>query len=105
MELLVGKWHIFIDALLGEATLPWVPLVWIPEYLARLMKLSEISDEPTGASRLFMPTTRTRDDDSTFKGCCGLRTSAITESFWYLVNFSVSGSVKCWRRKWKVKAD
>ena len=48
MELLVGKWHILIDALLGEATLPWVPLVWIPEYLARLMKLSDISDKLTG---------------------------------------------------------
>ena len=48
MELLVGKWHILIDALLGEATLPWVPLIWIPEYLARLMKLSNISDKSGG---------------------------------------------------------
>ena len=48
MELLVGKWHILIDALLGEATLSWVPLVWIPEYLARLMKLSDISDKSAG---------------------------------------------------------
>lgn len=45
MELLIGKWHILIDALLGEATLSWIPLVRIPEYLARLMKLSGISDK------------------------------------------------------------
>ena len=88
MELLVGKWHVFIDALLGEATMPWVPLVWIPEYLARLMKLSDVSDKSTGASRLFVPTTRTSDDDSTFKGCCGLRTSAIFRSFWCFFTFS-----------------
>ena len=88
MELLVGKWHVFIDALLGEATMPWVPLVWIPEYLARLMKLSDVSEKSTGASRLFVPTTRTSDDDSTFKGCCGLRTSAIFRSFWYFFTFS-----------------
>lgn len=44
MELLVGKWHILIDAPLGEATLSWIPLVRIPEYLASLMKLSRISD-------------------------------------------------------------
>ncbi len=44
MELLISKGHIFIDALLSEATLPRVPLVWIPEYLAGLMKLSELSD-------------------------------------------------------------
>ena len=43
MELLVGKWYILIDALLGEATLPRAPLIWISEYLARLMKLSDIS--------------------------------------------------------------
>ena len=48
MELLVGKWHILIDALLGKATLSWVSLVWISEYLARLMKLSDISDKSTG---------------------------------------------------------
>ena len=84
MELLVGKWHILIDALLGEATLPWVSLVWIPKYLARLMKLPDISDTSIGVSGLFMLTTRTSDDDSTFKGCCGLRTSAISRSFWYL---------------------
>ena len=68
MELLVGKWHVLIDALLGEATLPWVPLVWIPEYLACLMKLSDISDKSTGASRFFclqqepaMMTARSKD--------------------------------------------
>ena len=43
MELLIGKWHILIDALLGEATLPWIPLIRIPEYLAGLMKLFRIS--------------------------------------------------------------
>ena len=50
MELLVGKWYILTDALLGEATVPWVPLVWISEYLARLMKLSDISDMLTEVS-------------------------------------------------------
>lgn len=45
MELLVGKWHILVDALLGEATLSWIPLVRIPEYLASLMKLPGISDK------------------------------------------------------------
>ena len=44
MELLVGKGHKFIDTLLSEATLPWIPQVRIPEYLASLMKLSEFSD-------------------------------------------------------------
>lgn len=39
MELLIGPGHIFTDALLSEATLPRIPLIWIPEYLAGLMKL------------------------------------------------------------------
>lgn len=39
MELLIGKGHKFINALLREAALPWIPQVWIPEYLASLMKL------------------------------------------------------------------
>ena len=43
MKLLIGKRHILIDALLGETTLPWVPPNWIPEYFARLMKLSDLS--------------------------------------------------------------
>lgn len=45
MELLIGKWHILIDALLGEATLSWIALVRIPEYLTSLMKLLRISDK------------------------------------------------------------
>ena len=43
MELIIGKGYIFADALLGKATLPRVPLIRIPEYLASLMKLSELS--------------------------------------------------------------
>ena len=39
MELSIRKGHIFIDTLLSEATLPWIPPVWIPEYLAGLMEL------------------------------------------------------------------
>ena len=45
MELLIGKGHILIDALLGEATLPWITLVRIAEYFASLMKLSEFSNK------------------------------------------------------------
>lgn len=39
MELLIRKGHQLSDALLSEATLPWISQVWIPEYLAGLMKL------------------------------------------------------------------
>ena len=39
MKLLIGERHIFTDAHLSEATLSWIPPVWIPEYLASLMKL------------------------------------------------------------------
>ena len=45
MELLIGKGHILIDAFLSEATLPRIALVRIPEYLASLVKLSELSDK------------------------------------------------------------
>lgn len=68
MELPIGKWHILIDTLLGDATLSWVPLVWIPEYLACLMELSNISDKSTGFPSVLclqqgpaMMTARSRD--------------------------------------------
>lgn len=76
MKLLIGKWHIFIDAPLSEATLPWIPLIRISEYLASLMKLLCISIRSEGFF-VIMLTTRTRDDDSCFKGCCKLEMSAI----------------------------
>ena len=79
MELLIGKWHIFTNALLSETTLPWIPPIWIPEYLAGLMKLSESLAKGTRDSFVLVLTTRTSDDDSTFKGCCELCVSAISE--------------------------
>lgn len=41
MKLLIRKGHKFSNALLSEATLPCIPQIRIPEYLAGLMKLWE----------------------------------------------------------------
>lgn len=79
MELLIGKRHIFIDALLGKATLPWVPPIRIPEYFTGLMELLGLSTGEKRSSFLIL-TTRIRDDDNTFKGCCEFCISAIPKS-------------------------
>lgn len=80
MELLIGKGDILIDAFLSEATLPRITLIRIPEYLAGLVKLSELSNKGSEDIYSVCLTTSTSEDESTFRGCCELCTSAIGES-------------------------